>query len=109
MTQPPYQLKGFTKFSLAPGASRRVSFTLDARAFSYWDTAARGWAVAPGCSRIAVGASSRDLPLRQDVGDGCPARASRSCASRRSFVIRLPRTLRRARVAVAGNFSLAEL
>ncbi len=103
VTQPPYQLKGFTKFSLAPGASRRVSFTLDARAFSYWDTSAKRWAVAPGCSGIAVGASSRDLPLRQDVGDGCPARASRSCASRRSFVIRLPRALRRARVAVAGK------
>ena len=41
-----------------------MSFTLDRRALSYWDTAAGGWHVAPGCYEVMVGSSSRDLPLR---------------------------------------------
>jgi beta-glucosidase len=62
--QPPRQLRGYAKVGLAPGDRRRVSFTLDERALSYWDTAAGGWRVAPGCYAVAVGSSSRDLPLR---------------------------------------------
>ncbi|GAA3195634.1 beta-glucosidase family protein [Actinocorallia longicatena] len=57
----PVQLKGFTKFSLKPGRSRRVVFTLDARSVSTW---AGKWKAARGCVAIGVGASSRDLPLK---------------------------------------------
>lgn len=64
VVQPPWQLKGFRRVSLRPGESRRVRFRLNRRAFSYWSTAADGWRVARGCYRIAVGESSRDLPLR---------------------------------------------
>ncbi len=64
VTQPPYQLKGFQKLSLRPGAARRVRFTLDRRSLSYWDTGRSAWTVAPGCYRLAVGASSRALTLR---------------------------------------------
>ncbi|HEU5038833.1 MAG TPA: glycoside hydrolase family 3 C-terminal domain-containing protein [Nocardioides sp.] len=60
--EPPKQLKGFDKVRLAPGRSRRVTIHLDRRAFAHW---ARGWTVDPGSYRIAVGTSSRDLPLRQ--------------------------------------------
>ena len=68
IVQPPRQLRGFTKLDLAPGERRSVSFTLDKRALSYWDTAAGAWRVAPGCSAVMVGSSSRDLPLR---GSNC--------------------------------------
>jgi beta-glucosidase len=103
VVQPPFQLKGFTKVKLAPGARRRVRFTLDERAFSYW---AGGWEIAKGCYRIGVGASSRDLPLQGTVGRGettCEGalqlpRTSASCASRRAFTIRLPKAMRRATV-----------
>jgi beta-glucosidase len=64
VVQPPRQLRGYTKVALRPAERRRVSFTLDDRALSYWDTAAGGWRVAPGCYGVAVGSSSRDLPLR---------------------------------------------
>ena len=59
--EPPRQLKGFDKLTLAPGESRRVTIRLDRRAFASWD---RGWVVEPGSYDIAVGSSSRDLPLR---------------------------------------------
>jgi beta-glucosidase len=66
--EPPWQLKGFAKLQLARGHSRRVSFALNARSFSYWSTAAGGWRIARGCDTIAVGSSSRDLPLRGVIG-----------------------------------------
>lgn len=73
--QAPRQLKGFDKVPLAPGESRVVTFDLDERAFSYWSTTADDWKVAPGCYRIEVGRSSRDLPLSAIV-----ARGGASCA-----------------------------
>ena len=106
--QPPWQLKGFDKVALKPGESRRVRFALDDRAFSYW--AGGGWRVAPGCYRIGVGASSRDLPLQGVVGRDAECQGTlqvpatvRSCTSRRSFTIRLPKRLRRATVRVRGK------
>jgi beta-glucosidase len=70
--QPPRQLKGYTKLTLAPRAHARVSFPLDRHALSYWNTAASSWTVAPGCYRVYLGASSRNLPLRAalPVGGG---------------------------------------
>ena len=69
VVQPPWQLKGFQRVRLRPGETKRVSFRLDDRAFSYWSSAGR-WEVAPGCYRIGVGASSRELPLQGVVGPG---------------------------------------
>lgn len=61
--QPPRQLKGFQKLTLAPGASSTVTFPITDRSLAYWDTAANGWKVAPGCYRVQVGGSSRDAAL----------------------------------------------
>jgi beta-glucosidase len=73
--QPPRQLKGFAKVQLAPGQSRRVAMPLDARAFSYWSAAANAWRVVPGCYRIGVGSSSRQMSLSGAIalgGASCP-------------------------------------
>jgi beta-glucosidase len=59
--QPPKALKGFAKVVLAPGESRRVTFPLNGRSYAYWNQATGSWKVAPGCYRVMVGASSRDL------------------------------------------------
>ena len=72
--QPLAQLKGFEKVTLAPGKRARVSFRLDSRSLSYWDVAAGDWRVAPGCYRVMVGGSSRELPLR-----GVLARGGAAC------------------------------
>lgn len=108
--QPPLQLKGFSRVKLAPGQTRRVRFALDQRAFSYWNPRSNAWQVARGCYRVVVGAHSRDAAVRGVIGRDaeCPGaltlpRDSRSCTSRRAFTIRLGRSMRRARVTVAGK------
>lgn len=68
--QPPRQLKGYRSLTLGPGQQAMVTFRLDQRAFSYWDVTANEWRVAPGCYRIFVGGSSRDLPLHGVIGRG---------------------------------------
>ncbi|HUA97299.1 MAG TPA: glycoside hydrolase family 3 C-terminal domain-containing protein [Terracidiphilus sp.] len=61
--RPERALKGFEKVRLEPGQTKRVTLDLDARAFSYWDVATRGWKIDPGRFVIRVGGSSEDTPL----------------------------------------------
>ena len=68
--QPPHQLKGFAKVQLAPGASQRLSMPLDERALSYWSDASSKWVLERGCDKIAVGSSSRSLPLHGTLAEG---------------------------------------
>ncbi|MFL6052170.1 MAG: glycoside hydrolase family 3 C-terminal domain-containing protein [Actinoallomurus sp.] len=65
--EPPKQLKGFAKVTLRPGQTKHVTFRLDARAFSVWDTASQRWTTVGGRHIIAVGDSSRNLPLSAAV------------------------------------------
>lgn len=66
--EPPEQLKGFAKVSLAPGQTKRVSFQLRAaQAFSYWDSSAGSWTVADGGYNVMIGDSSANLPLTARV------------------------------------------
>ncbi len=64
--EPPRQLAGFRRVSLAPGASARVSFALTPQQESWWDDAADGWTQTAGHYQVFVGDSSAlaDLPLR---------------------------------------------
>ncbi|MDO5134581.1 MAG: glycoside hydrolase family 3 C-terminal domain-containing protein [Eubacteriales bacterium] len=59
--RPAKELKGFEKVSLAPGETKTVSFTLDKRAFAYWNTQIHDWHVESGAFEIQVGSSSRDI------------------------------------------------
>jgi beta-glucosidase len=68
--QPPAQLKGFAKVTLAPGQTAPVSFQLDSRSLSYWNVQGGDWQVAPGCYRVMVGSSSQDTPLRATLAEG---------------------------------------
>lgn len=63
--RPDQELKGFAVVALEPGASRRVTIDLDARAFSYWS--ADRWLLEGGEFEIRVGASSRDVRARATV------------------------------------------
>lgn len=65
--RPVRELRDFAKLHLAPGESATTEFTLDRRAFAYWDQAVRDWNVEPGVFGIEIGASSRDIRLRQEV------------------------------------------
>ena len=63
---PPRQLEGFQRVSLAPGQSRTVTFTLGDDQLAYYDTAGGAWRVAAGTYRIWMGDSSAlaQLPAR---------------------------------------------
>jgi beta-glucosidase len=65
--EPPRQLKGFDKVTLRPGQTKHVTFCLDRRAFSIWDSAAQRWTTVNGAYHVAVGDSSRNLPLSGTV------------------------------------------
>jgi beta-glucosidase len=65
--RPERELKGFEKVRLAPGETRHVTLTLDARAFSYWSEAAHKWTIDPGKFVLRVGDSSENTPLNADI------------------------------------------
>ena len=65
--RPVRELKGFEKISLQPGEAKDVSFTLDNRAFAYWNTELHDWTVEPGDFTIEIGRSSRDIALDASV------------------------------------------
>jgi beta-glucosidase len=65
VTEPPLALAGFEKVTIDPGSEHaaHVHIALDVRAFSYWDTPARGWRIPHGCAEVFVAHSSRDKVL----------------------------------------------
>ena len=65
--RPVRELKGFEKTELAPGEEKAVSFTLDKRAFAWWNTEIGDWYAETGTYRIEIGSSSRDILLSEDV------------------------------------------
>jgi beta-glucosidase len=67
MARPEKELKAFGKIELKPQEKKTVTFTLDREAFWYFDTNANTWAVEPGEFVILVGASSRDIRLKEKV------------------------------------------
>jgi beta-glucosidase len=67
VSRPERELKGFEKVRLAPGETKRVTLNLDARAFSYWNEAARKWTIDPGKFVLRVGDSSESTPLSAEL------------------------------------------
>ncbi len=65
--RPERELKGFEKVTLAPGETRHITLSLDARAFSYWSEAAHKWTIDPGKFVLHVGDSSENTPLQADL------------------------------------------
>ncbi len=63
--RPEQELKGFTRIFLEAGASREITFELDKRAFAFYDTKTEDWQVDGGSFEIRIGASSRDIRLKQ--------------------------------------------
>jgi len=65
--RPPRELKGFARVSLAPGETKEVAVSLEPRSFAFWDDHGKDWAVEGGRFEILVGASSRDVRLKQTL------------------------------------------
>jgi beta-glucosidase len=62
--RPVKELKAFAKVNLKPGETRRVTLTLDRRAFSFYDVKKKDWSAEPGDFTILVGGASDDIQLR---------------------------------------------
>ena len=65
--RPLRELKGFTKVELQPGETRTVTFSLDRRAFAYWDADIHDWNVETGTFAIQIGRSCREIVLEEEV------------------------------------------
>lgn len=65
--RPVKELKGFEKVALKKGESQRVTVTLDAEAFAFYDIHTHSFIVEPGSFDILVGGSSANLPLQTTV------------------------------------------
>ena len=65
--RPEKELKGFVKTALKAGESKRVSVKLNARSFAYYSIPLKKWYVENGDFEILVGASSRDIRLKEKL------------------------------------------
>ena len=65
--RPVRELREFFKVSLESGETKTVSFTLDKRAFAYWNTQIHDWHVETGSYEIQVGRSAEDIVLAETV------------------------------------------
>ncbi|RMA69300.1 glycoside hydrolase family 3 C-terminal domain-containing protein [Petrotoga olearia] len=67
VSRPEKELKGFEKIQLEPGEEKTVIFTLDKRAFAYYNTDLKDWYVESGEFEILIGKSSKDIILKETV------------------------------------------
>ncbi|PNS01446.1 glycosyl hydrolase family 3 [Petrotoga miotherma DSM 10691] len=67
VNRPEKELKGFEKIQLEPGEEKTVIFTLDKRAFAYYNTEIKDWYVESGEFELLVGKSSKDIILKEKV------------------------------------------
>ena len=65
--RPVRELRAFEKIALQPGETRTVTFTLDKRAFAYWEPRCHDFFVESGDFVIGVGESSRDIRCEKTV------------------------------------------
>ncbi|MEN8906270.1 MAG: glycoside hydrolase family 3 C-terminal domain-containing protein [Clostridiales bacterium] len=65
--RPERELKEFTKIHLLPGEKKTVKFTLNKRAFAYFNTEINDWYVEDGSYNIEIGKSSRDIVLSRKI------------------------------------------
>lgn len=65
--RPEKELKGFEKAALNPGEEKEITFTLDKRAFAYYNPEIHDWHVESGVFAILIGKSSREIVLAEQV------------------------------------------
>ena len=65
--RPVRELRAFEKIALQPGEIKTVTFTLDKRAFAYWEPKCHDFFVESGEYVIEIGESCRDIRITQPV------------------------------------------
>jgi beta-glucosidase len=64
LDRPEKELKAFRRVMLQPGETQTVTLTLDHSALSFFDPGQNDWVAEPGSFEVLVGASERDIRLR---------------------------------------------
>ncbi|WEG13544.1 glycoside hydrolase family 3 C-terminal domain-containing protein [Pullulanibacillus sp. KACC 23026] len=67
VARPEKELKGFAKVALETGETKTVTFTLDRRAFAFYNTELKDWDVETGEFEILIGKSSQDILLSDSI------------------------------------------
>lgn len=65
LIRPEQELKGFIKIDLYRGESKKVSFIVEKRDLSYYDSLRKKWIAESGDFELRLGSSSGDIRLRQ--------------------------------------------
>lgn len=65
--RPVRELRAFDKIELEPGETKTVEFTLDMRAFAYWEEEIHDWYVESGIYEIQIGKSASDIILSKKI------------------------------------------
>lgn len=61
VARPAKELKGFEKVALAPGETRKVTFTVKPQDLAYFDADAHAWTTHPGNYKAHIASSSADI------------------------------------------------
>ncbi len=65
--RPVKELRAFEKVELKPGETKTVTFSLNKRAFAYWNTKIHDWHVKTGTYELLVGRSVRDIVETKEI------------------------------------------
>lgn len=67
LIRPEKELKKFAKIELEPGEEKEISFSLNDRDFSYFDSHRNMWIAESGEFDIMIGSSSRNIEVKQTI------------------------------------------
>ena len=67
VVRPLKELKCFDKVTLEPGETKRVTLSVEVKDLGYYNVILRDWITEPGNYIVYVGASSRDIRLKETV------------------------------------------
>lgn len=67
VVRPVRELRGFEKISLEEGEEKTVTFTLDERAFAYWNTLIHDWYVEEGTYKVMIGENADQMCVGEEI------------------------------------------
>ena len=67
VVRPVRELKGFEKIFLEAGEEKTVTFTLDERAFAYWNTLIHDWYAEEGTYKVMIGENADQMCAGEEI------------------------------------------
>ena len=67
LVRPVRELRGFEKIFLEAGEEKTVTFSLDERAFAYWNTGIHDWHTEEGSYKIMIGENADKMCLSEEI------------------------------------------